>query len=69
MEVTRAITLKQDWLVIVRSLAIDAALDITTDSKGNVYIAGFTEGELVSGAHKGFKDIFLAMYASNKKEQ
>jgi hypothetical protein len=66
MEVTGDITLKQEWLVIVESSAFDAALDITTDSKDNVYIAEYTEGNLVPDAHQGFKDIFLAKFHEKK---
>jgi Ca2+-binding RTX toxin-like protein len=38
---------------------------ITSDSKGNVYVTGYTESSLEPGANPGGTDAFIAKYAAN----
>ncbi|MEC4805575.1 MAG: S8 family serine peptidase [Jaaginema sp. PMC 1080.18] len=46
----------------------DKAVGVAVDTSGNTYIVGRTSGELVSGAHKGVGDVFIAKYSPDGRE-
>lgn len=46
----------------------DKAVGVAVDKSGNTYIVGRTSGELVSGAHKGVGDVFVAKYSPDGSE-
>ena len=52
----------QLWLRQIGTAEWDAAQSIATDYLGNVYISGYTGGNLASGQAKGLRDAFLAKY-------
>ncbi|MEO1262990.1 MAG: SBBP repeat-containing protein [Bacteroidota bacterium] len=54
------------WTIQLGSKASDSASALATDSKGNIYIAGLTAGELAPGKKSGDNqdvDAFLAKYS------
>jgi len=51
-------TSSDDWWVVV-----------TTDSSGNIYVTGETEGELDGNTNSGYYDIFLVKYNSSGTKQ
>ncbi|NER35226.1 MAG: hypothetical protein F6J93_14650, partial [Oscillatoria sp. SIO1A7] len=54
----------QQWSQQVGSSNNDQPYDVTTDSNGNIYITGSTEGDL-GGTNAGSHDIFVAKYESS----
>ena len=50
------------WLKQIGTAEDDIAYGMATDSLGNVFICGFTAGELAEGQKKGRYDAFLAKY-------
>ena len=56
------------WVTQIGSLFADAAADVKVDSAGNVYMAGYGQGDLDGGdprsEHMGAKDAFVAKYSS-----
>lgn len=49
------------WIDQLGSLKDDESQSVALDNAGNVYITGFTEGDL-AGDHPGAKDVWLAKY-------
>ncbi|HEY9828394.1 MAG TPA: SBBP repeat-containing protein, partial [Stenomitos sp.] len=52
------------WVKQIGSTQDDFSLAVTTDTKGNVAIAGYTQGDL-SGANQGSQDAWIAKYRSD----
>ncbi|MEE8484497.1 MAG: SBBP repeat-containing protein [Nitrospinota bacterium] len=52
------------WLKLLGTVGYEEGLDVTTDSDGNVYICGYTNGDL-SGTNSGGTDAFMAKYTSS----
>ena len=50
-----------EWTTQLGTSAIDYAFSVAIDSNNNVYITGYTNGDL-SGSNAGFGDAFLAKY-------
>ena len=42
---------------------------VTTDSSGNIYVTGYTQGGLDGNTNSGGKDIFLVKYNSDGVKQ
>jgi len=51
-----------NWKRLLGTAATDGAMDVVTDGAGNVYLTGFTRGELVEDAQVGGSDVFAAKY-------
>ena len=47
----------------------DEVFGVATDSSGNVYVAGQTQGEMDGNINAGFNDIFLQKYNSSGTKQ
>mgnify|MGYP003332337925 CR=1 FL=1 len=47
----------------------DVGEGIATDSDGNIYVTGYTDGDLDGSAHVGQTDIFVAKYNSSGVKQ
>lgn len=60
---------KLDWSEILGTEAEEEGMGIAVDSECNVYITGYTRGELKKGAHKGAEDIFIARYSTDGKKE
>jgi hypothetical protein len=58
-----------EWFDILGTTAWEEGFAIAVDNEHNVYITGYTQGELKEGAHKGAEDIFIARYSSDGKKQ
>lgn len=54
-----------NWRRSIGTPAVDTGAGVVADQFGNVYIAGNTQGAIVSGNHKGSDDVFLAKYNVN----
>jgi hypothetical protein len=59
---------KLQWKQQLGTLIYDDSLGVATDSGGNVYISGFTDGPL-AGTYKGDYDAWVAKYNSSGKLQ
>ncbi len=59
----------QQWLKQLGSAEDDSARGLATDGVGNVYLAGYTEGELEAGKHVGKADIWVAKYDGAGNQQ
>ena len=58
-----------EWSDILGTTAWEEGFGIAVDNDCNVYITGYTGGELKPGAHKGAEDIFIARYSSDGQKQ
>jgi len=58
-----------EWSDILGTTAWDEGFAIAVDNECNVYITGYTRGELKKGAQKGAEDIFIARYSSDGQKQ
>jgi len=47
----------------------DYGTSVTTDSSGNIYVTGYTEGGLDGNTNSGESDIFLVKYNSSGTKQ
>ena len=47
----------------------DSGFGVTTDSSGNIYVTGETEGDLDGNTSSGYRDIFLVKYNSSGTKQ
>ena len=47
----------------------DTGFDVTLDSSDNIYVTGFTEGDLDNNTNSGENDIFLVKYNSSGTKQ
>jgi hypothetical protein len=58
-----------EWSNILGTKAEEEGMGIAVDSECNVYITGYTRGELKKGALKGAEDIFIARYSSEGQQE
>jgi hypothetical protein len=59
----------KQWTKQLGSSSSDYAKGVAVDSSGNVYAAGYTEGELDGNTNAGQKDVFLVKYNSSGVKQ
>ena len=50
------------WTKLLGTSGTDAGRGVATDSLGNIYVTGWTEGDLDGHASHGYQDIFLIKY-------
>jgi hypothetical protein len=55
----------QTWVMQLATTSYDAASGVTTDSSGNVYVAGSTTGAFDGSTNAGGSDAFIAKYDSS----
>ena len=56
---------KRRWTNLLGTNNWDKAYGVATSSSGNVFITGYTSGELDGNLSLGSKDVFLAKYSNN----
>ena len=59
----------KQWLQQFGSSKNDFGLGVNVDSKGNIYLTGYTEGGLDGKTNSGERDIFLVKYNSSGTKQ
>ena len=59
----------KQWLQQFGSSKNDMGLEVNVDSKGNIYVTGYTEGGLDGKTNSGERDIFLVKYNSSGTKQ
>jgi uncharacterized delta-60 repeat protein len=59
----------KQWLQQFGSSKNDMGLEVNVDSKGNIYVTGYTQGGLDGKTYSGEKDIFLVKYNSSGTKQ
>ena len=52
------------WIRQIGSTADDVSFAVTTDSQGNTYVTGFTQGILYGESNAGGLDVFLIKFGS-----
>ncbi len=59
----------KQWTKQIGTPSSEYGEDVTTDSSGNIYVTGYTEGELDGNTNSGGPDIFLVKYNSSGTKQ
>jgi len=59
----------KQWTKQLGTTSYDSGVSVTTDSSGNIYITGSTEGELDGNTYSGSNDMFLIKYSSSGQKQ
>jgi len=59
----------KQWTKQLGSSSVDSGDGVTTDSSGNIYVTGGTDGDLDGNTNFGFTDIFLVKYDSSGTKQ
>ena len=59
----------KEWTEQLGSASTDAANAVATDSSGNVYVTGYTEGGLDGNTSAGRSDLFVVKYNSSGTKQ
>ncbi len=57
------------WTVQLGTGTTDSAQGLSIDSQGNLYLAGYTSGDLQGNGNAGGQDLILAKYDSNGDRQ
>ena len=57
------------WTKLLGTSSGDSGYGVTTDSSGNIYVTGRTEGGLDGNTSSGGEDIFLVKYNSSGTKQ
>ena len=59
----------KQWTKLLGTPSSDTGRGVTTDSSGNIYVTGGTEGRLDGNTNSGSYDIFLVKYNSSGTKQ
>ena len=59
----------KQWTKQLGSSSDDVAYGVATDSSGNVYVAGYTQGGLDGNTNAGYTDLFVVKYNSSGTKQ
>ena len=59
----------KQWTQQLGTSSSDYAYGVATDSSGNVYVTGETEGGLDGNSNSGNKDLFIVKYDSDGNKQ
>ena len=59
----------KQWTKQMGTSSDDWGNGVTTDSSGNIYVTGYTNGGLDGNTHSGYGDIFLVKYNSSGTKQ
>ena len=59
----------KQWTKQLGTSSTDLANGVATDSSGNVYVVGYTYGELDGNTNTGASDIFVVKYNSSGTKQ
>ena len=59
----------KQWTKQLGTSSNDVGNGVTTDSSDNIYVTGYTEGDLDGNTNLGQKDIFLVKYNSDGVKQ
>ena len=59
----------KQWTEQLGTSSYDSGEGVTTDSSGNIYLTGSTEGGLDGNTNSGKDDIFLVKYNSSGTKQ
>ena len=62
-------SIKKQWTKQLGTSREDYGEDVTTDSSGNIYVTGHTEGGLDGNTSSGNNDIFLVKYNPSGTKQ
>ena len=59
----------KQWTTHLGTSSNERANGVSTDSSGNVYVAGYTQGELDGNSSAGHKDLFVVKYNASGTKQ
>ena len=59
----------KQWTKQLGTSSSDSGNGVTTDSSGNIYVTGYTNGGLDGNTNSGYGDIFLVKYNSSGTKQ
>jgi len=59
----------KQWTKQLGTSSSDGGNGVTTDSSGNIYVTGYTDGGLDGNTSSGYNDIFLVKYNSSGTKQ
>jgi hypothetical protein len=59
----------KQWTKQIGTPTIDLGVGVATDSSGNVYVLGNTNGDLDGNTNAGYRDIFVVKYNSSGTKQ
>jgi len=59
----------KQWTKQLGTSSVDMGYGVTTDSSGNIYVTGITNGGLDGNTNSGSFDIFLVKYSSSGTKQ
>jgi hypothetical protein len=59
----------KQWTKQLGTSSIDTGNGVSTDSSGNIYVTGYTQGDLDGNTSSGSNDIFLVKYDSSGIKQ
>ena len=62
-------TTTSTWTKQLGTSSQDEGMGVTTDSSGNIYVTGYTKGDLDGNTSSGNRDIFLVKYNSSGAKQ
>ena len=61
----RDVTKPKQWTQQLEASSVDSGIALKVDSSNNIYVTGFTSGEIVGNANSVGNDFFLVKHNSN----